>query len=391
MIPTNEHGLRDAVNSGRLREDEHTDFKRELPGGDRGSAAIAVDLASFAIGGGTIVVGIDEGPPAVLSPIELRGQRERVAQIARSSVDPPLRVVIREIVSDADPALGWLAIEVPPSPDAPHAVGGAFRGRSGTTNTILTASEVRRLHEQFAEAAPPPLLDELRVFVSLDPTQEEQRQQAHLFVLARPLRAPDEMLNDAVGDYWEAWTRDHILNAPRLTRQFSPDFAQAHRLVRTPTGWIATHYDAVHQPPEPLRENYGIEVEIGDDGSIRLFCSRASDQFKGTRVIFEVLIGGLVGRVVDLAAVISDDTGFVGDWEIGVALTNLRGAVSHFRMDNWWMDAEDCTPYPDFGHERTWRGSAEELVQPASIVARLLGPLNRVLNDGKCPMPVHEP
>jgi hypothetical protein len=387
MIPTDEAGLRDAVDSGRLREDEHTDIKRELPRGDRGNHSIAVDLASFAIGGGSIVVGIDEGPPAVLTPIELRGQRERVAQIARSSVDPPVRVIVREIPTEADTARGYLAIEVPPSPDAPHAVGGAFRGRSGATNTTLTAIEVRRLHERVAEAAPPTLPEELRVFVGLDPTQEEQRQQAHLFVLARPLRASDEMLNDAVGDHWEAWTREHVHNVPRLTEQFSPDFSEAYRLVRTPSGWIATHYEAVHQPPEPLRENYGIEIEIGDDGSIRLFCSRASDHWRGARVVFELLIGGLVRRVIDLAAVISVDARFVGDWEIGVALANLQGAVSHFRMRGWMVDAEDCMPYPEYNYERSWRGSAADLIVPEPIVTRLIGPLNRLLNDGRCPIP----
>jgi hypothetical protein len=252
---------------------------------------------------------------------------------------------------------------------------------------VLTATEVRRLHEQIAEAAPPPLIDELRNFVRLDPTQEEQRQQAHLFVLARPIRGSDEMLGDAVGDRWEAWTREHVLNAPRLARAFSPDFDDARRLVRRPNGWVATQYEAVHRPPEPPYENYGIEIEIGDDGSIRLFCSRASDHFKEARVIFEVIIGGLVRRVVDLAAVISNDTGFVGDWEIGVALTRLQGAVSHFRLDNWWVNAAECEPYPEFGYERVWRGSTADLGVPDPIVTRLIGRLNRALNNGACPMP----
>jgi len=42
--------------SGRLRETERLDLKRELPGGDRGSEAIAVDLASLALTGGTVLV-----------------------------------------------------------------------------------------------------------------------------------------------------------------------------------------------------------------------------------------------------------------------------------------------------------------------------------------------
>lgn len=194
MIPANEAGLRAAIDSGRLNEGDHLDLKRELPGGDRGNNSIAVDLASFALGGGAIVVGVDEGPPAALTPVALRGQRERVEQIARSSIDPPLRVAVREIAADGRGGDGYLVIDVPPSADAPHAVAGVFRGRSGTTNTVLTAHEVRRLHEREPEGGVRPITEVLRRFVELDPTQEAQRRQAHLFVVGRPLRADAEML-----------------------------------------------------------------------------------------------------------------------------------------------------------------------------------------------------
>lgn len=387
MILHDEAGLRDAVESGRLRENDHLDLKRELPGGDRGNNAIAVDTASFGIGGGTIVVGVDEGPPAVLTPLTLRGQRERIEQIARSSIDPPLRITVREIAAAGRPNEGYLVIEVPPSADAPHAVGGAFRGRSGTTNTILTATEVRRLHEAQRETPARPFIDVLRTFVGLDPTQEEQRRQAHLFVVAQPLRADAEMPQTAVGVRWESWTREHVLNAPRLSEDFSPDFKDAYRLTRIPSGWIATHYDAVHQPPEPLRESSGLEVEVGEDGTIKLFCSRASDDWKGARVVLEILIGGLVRRVLDLAAVVSSETGFTEDWDVAVAVSHLKGCISHYRMKCWMVDPEDCAPYPDDSYERTWRGSAADLNAPDPIVGRLLGSLNRTLNDGKCPMP----
>jgi site-specific DNA-methyltransferase (adenine-specific) len=193
MIPADEAGLRAATGSGRLHEGDHLDLKRELPGGDRGSNSIAVDLASFALAGGTILVGVDEGPPAILTPVTLRGQRERVEQIARSSIDPPLRVAVREIAADGRAGDGYLVIEVPPSVDAPHSVAGAFRGRSGTTNTVLTANEVRRLHERGPEGGVRPITEVLRGFVALDPTQAGQRRQAHLFIVARPLRADVEM------------------------------------------------------------------------------------------------------------------------------------------------------------------------------------------------------
>ena len=44
MIPIDEDGFRAALDDGCPREGEHLDIKRELPGGDRGNNAIAVDL-----------------------------------------------------------------------------------------------------------------------------------------------------------------------------------------------------------------------------------------------------------------------------------------------------------------------------------------------------------
>jgi hypothetical protein len=64
VLPTDVDGLRVALGEGRLRESDHLDVKRKLPGGDPGNNAIAVDLASLALGGGATVVGIDDPTPA---------------------------------------------------------------------------------------------------------------------------------------------------------------------------------------------------------------------------------------------------------------------------------------------------------------------------------------
>jgi hypothetical protein len=146
VYPQSESELRDALAAGRLREGDRLDFKRQIEAGDRGNRNLAVDLASLAVDGGTILVGVTDARPPALSPFELRGLGERVAQVARQRCDPPLTVRIREIAAESDPRKGYLVIEVPLSAEAPHAVGGVFRGRHGTTNITLSAAEVRRLH-----------------------------------------------------------------------------------------------------------------------------------------------------------------------------------------------------------------------------------------------------
>lgn len=73
MIPPSESELRAALEAGLVAESNGLDFKRELAPGDRGTRALAVDLASFAVDGGTIVVGVtDERPPRPI-PSNWRG------------------------------------------------------------------------------------------------------------------------------------------------------------------------------------------------------------------------------------------------------------------------------------------------------------------------------
>ena len=60
----------------------------------------------------------------------------------------------------------------------------------------------------------------------------------------------------------------------------------------------------------------------------------------------------------------------------------------HFRMKGWMVDREDCPSYPEDSYERTWCGSAADLAARNGVVARLVGPLNRAMNDGRSPMPM---
>jgi hypothetical protein len=62
-------------------------------------------MASFAIDGGTLIVGIAEDKdnrllPSPLSPS--RGLAEKMEQVARSIPDPPLNVVTQEVESSAE-------------------------------------------------------------------------------------------------------------------------------------------------------------------------------------------------------------------------------------------------------------------------------------------------
>ena len=391
-----------AAQSQEAEEGDHLELKRELPPGDAGTREIGKDLAAMALGGGVILVGVDEGPPPVLTPINLAGQRERVEAIARG-LDPPVPCQVAVIREDP-PVAGYLVITVPVSDDAPHAHQGRFYGRFGSISAPLKHHEVRRYFENGAnrtaghgsatEAGEPPIDQLLDEWIQADPTPEDQRRQAHIFVVARPRQAPPQLLEDAVGKQWETWSRRVIADGrDRLTHDWSPDVGSLSRWWRVPGGWVGTSDHGPWQTMSEKRETHWITMELWEDGSVRLFNGRGSDYYRdGARVIFEIIVGGSVRRAVEAAIRVSDATGYEGTWDVGVALTNLAGAVSYFRMANWWVDADDLPPYPEDTYRRTWAGTAAELRRgPDSVVDRLVGSLNRTLNDGRLQLPAPPP
>lgn len=388
MAYRSEIELSEALSAGELVESERLDLKRDMPPpNDRGTKAIATDLAAFALDGGEVIVGVDEGPPVTLTPIALAGQRERIEQVARHRVDPPVVCTVTEIPSETE-GRGYLIIEIPASHEAPHAVDEAFYGRFGTTNSRLSAAEVRRLMQGEAGSGPA-ISDLLEEFVAADPTPADQRRQAHIFIVANPVDTVPALLQDAVGPEWETWTRRAIVDGGQhLEPQWSPDVGSVSRFERVPDGWIATADDGAWRSGEHLRETHWLDVTFGENGSVRVFSGRASDVSSKGRVIMEVIIGGTVRRATEAAIAVVDATGYQGRWDIGVAVTNMDGAVSFFRSDNWWVDREDLPAYRSKDYRRTWSGTTSELRNnPDAVVERLVGPLNRTLNDGRLQLP----
>jgi hypothetical protein len=88
-LPKNEDELLAAFRDGTLDERNWCDVKREIDT----NLELARDLTSFSVDGGIVVVGIDEKTPETpLNALPLNGLCERIEQIARSRVDPPLQV-----------------------------------------------------------------------------------------------------------------------------------------------------------------------------------------------------------------------------------------------------------------------------------------------------------
>jgi len=185
-----------AIGNGVLGESHYLDLKREVKSSANANKETARDLASFAIDGGMLIIGIGETDTGIEStPQPLAGVPERLERVAATAVDPPLHVLTVAIPTDADRAYGYLIVYVPASPEAPHMVDNRYLARGDKTKRYLTDPEVLRLHQRrlTATADGLALLD---VEFGRDPFDDASRENAHLFVLAEPLAARADQLID---------------------------------------------------------------------------------------------------------------------------------------------------------------------------------------------------
>ncbi len=398
-LPSNEAELQAGLASGLAAEGHFFDAKRELAPGTSASRRLAIDLASLAVDGGVIVVGVAEDKEQrtfSLHPVPLIGLAERVDQVARSLVDPPLQVACTEVAASAD-GFGYLLISVPASPLAPHIVDGRYRGRSDTTNVVLSDGEVRRLHER-AMLHRAKATEILRAEIARDPSPPTEQPEAHLFVIAQPVAADDELLFRAVAAGGLAgWVRDRVQSGGPCHgagTAYSPDLGSvATEVSRRADGVaLATYQVGPGRVPRPngpagVEGTDMLELEVREDGGLRLFCGRGSEEItEGKRVAFEALIAGLTVRVLLVAGEVVATTGYGGSWDLGLAVTNLRGCHAyslHNQFGSRFLDV----PYSADVYEQTVRVESDALVRsPVEVLESLYGRLHRGLSGGGDPV-----
>src|SRR6266699_521463 len=156
-VPRSEAELAMAAGQGVLEESHYLDVKREITAGRNANKELARDIASFAVDGGLLIIGISEDVRAnslSLAPQPLAGLAERIEMVARTAADPPLAVLCSPIRSEQDPSLGYLVVRVPPSAMAPHMVDHRYLGRGDKTKLYLSDADVRQQAHLFLLALP---------------------------------------------------------------------------------------------------------------------------------------------------------------------------------------------------------------------------------------------
>lgn len=381
-VPDTEAALDEAATAGLLVESHYLDLKATIPSGKAKNLELARDLASFAIDGGALLIGLaerGEAPPK-LDPVELAGLAERVEQIARSLPDPPIPVTCTAIPAADEPGRGYLLVEIPATGTAPHMVDGAYMGRGDKTKIRLSDPEVLRLHQDRARTQDQGvrLLD---AYVARDPISVEESQQAHAFIIAAPVRPRPEMLLNARpnGDWQQMLNQllSHTVDpvADRTGGGYSPNLTYLSEYARRADGAAVTY--CLTPSREPVRWHEGrppsedvLELEVTDDGAVRVMTTRLGDKGNGDdQVVFASILPHLTRRTIGIAAAVADLTGYLGPWMLGVAATNLAGKPAHESRFHRATFGADHGEY----RKHTEASAAELRQTPGAVTYRLVG------------------
>ena len=375
--PKDLDALRSFVENGDASETRFYEFKERLPS----NKAVAKELAGFAIDGGSLVIGVAEPESGKfdVKPVEHAGLREKVEQIAQSRVDPPLLVESRVLKDPNNDALGVLWVTVPPSPEAPHQVGGVYYERGDTETRPMSDGAVARLM-----AARRKSIEEVRSklenLMENDPIPNGKT--AHVFGIAEPIGAGPEELYEAIGgdDGWFGFcegARRSIEEYPLVPRQSSHGANRPWYLLCQPGGVVGPNGYTVRSSAnaETGDDDYVLRLSFGEDGTITYFNnvgSVAPRDGQGNNAPYEYVIDAkvVVGScldVLDAALAVARRTGQRRSWDIGFGLTGTQG----LREQGDWL-RRGRQPFAASNYEQVARVSHQQLDADTWGVARKL-------------------
>lgn len=391
--PRTEADLQAAIDAGLLEESHRLDLKQALHATKGDNKELARDIASFAVDGGTLIIGIGEDKDNrtfFRAPQPLKGLGEKVEQVARTLPDPPLAVVTTDIPSTEDEDQGYLVIHVPASPAAPHMVDGRYHGRGDKTKHVLSDAEVVRLHER-RRSTDQDALELLQHEMDRDPVRHGSN--AHLFLLAQPLAGPRDMLLRLTSDLqWGQRLNEFIAkaNTQALNEVLYPNHAivpslavDASHSYRRARGIAAASPDIGPARlftsdgsgcPQTMR---AIELQVGDDGGLRIYSSRLSDEVNGQQQIFAAAPVVKTRRLLALVVAAAEEAGYFGNWALAVGANRLKGMGAY--NSNHGMFGPNAQYDADIYAETTTATWAELTATPGAITRRLTGPLLRAL------------
>lgn len=404
-LPTSEAEIQAALDDGLLTESHYLDMKRQVGDTPKARKETARDLASFAIDGGALLIGIaehkDSEPRWTLHPQPLEGLAERLEQVATSVIDPPLYIVSHPVPAAAGNGRGYLLVEIPPSARAPHMVEGTYYGRGDKTKMPLSDPAVLGHHarRESERAIADRLLD---TEVARDPIGDPGRRTCgRLYAIAQPLSASPtpalDLVRSSDGDLRRLLTAADA-HVPQDLRGVDPGLGMLQTMSRRAHGVALSSYvcggpGRTLQPTRgdaPPNQESMLDVEFREDGGIRFLAGRLTaewgSRFSGgqeverERVILDALAVTYGIRLAAWTALVGDASGYRGQWVLGLHGTDLRGLSSYrFRQNGiGWSERGEAYDADDY-RESTVASHLELTERPQIVAERLVGRLLRAL------------
>ncbi|GEC74200.1 AlbA family DNA-binding domain-containing protein [Microbacterium maritypicum] len=383
-LPTTEAEIETVTSAGTAPEGHFLDFKRELGSTPGSRKETAQDIASFALDGGVLIVGVDEPEPGTykLSPQPLSDLSERAEQIAANRPDPGLYVRTAIIPSRDNPSAGYLVVEVPPSPAAPHMVDGRYWGRSERTKRQLNDAEVARFHAARARSDTK-VLEALEEELARDP---EPRPASRMLFVAEPLVADGGLARSFVRGPQTAvreLTQGVENRVPGSVREYSPTPWELSTSVRRAKGIALTGLaEGRKSPSEAFLSETATDIEVQTSGAIRGVMSRLTYLEEhprvpeGTKRVIEGLPIAWSHRLVAWAGTLGEQLMYRGPWGFGVHLYGLEGVCAAPRDERGMriLSSRSLPVYEVATFQSTTTASFQEIQDdPLAIVDRLIG------------------
>lgn len=402
-MPKDESELLAAYQGGLLEERNWCDLKADQAPGPKPNAELARDMASFAVDGGTLIIGLDEKEPggSPLTPVDLsKVTPERIEQVASMKVDPPLTVECA-VLEAAAAGSGYVLVHVPSSPLAPHQVEGKYLGRGDKTKRYLSDAEVAlliRRRDQWTAGAQQILTE----FMAADPFPAGTGVYPHLLIVGQPVSHNAEMCRDLVRGSDFAVRAPNLINrvtsgnrlrdmlgaaypgnapAPELRHLVGGAFKTADGVVMTVTG--------ARPGTGPDDERFVQQMEIREDGGLRYYSSHVGDpsqtlngvQFTG---LFIERVLTTFREVLEVCLELSAVHNFAGMWHFSVGVTNLRDARAAPTPNPYSWGFRAPHNYTADDYQQTSSATVREIeAHPARLTERILGRLFRGMADGE--------
>jgi hypothetical protein len=316
----------DAAKGGLLDENQWCELKAMIPPSSKGTnLELARDLASLSVFGGALIIGVADKTFDVVGVENdvVEGLKSRISQVAAMTITPPLSPVIHPPIAGPGGKV-VVVVSVPPSPVAPHMADGFYWGRSSDGKRKLSDPEVRALISARASSETE-FRARLAGMVDRDPLadliEDYPTGQGHMYFLAEPCAPmpprPADLDYGALryaGSHWAGDWSGTLTNCDY--QAFDPEghaFMSGRSVLPANFEYTLCHFS--------VKDKDG-SIEIFQGGATFI---RKSPNEGNTHVILDRLVVVMTRQALDLIRAFSTDAAYMGQWRVGVKLTNLKG------------------------------------------------------------------